>query len=163
MHKTDFLGNELNYECLGCSIHNKEIEIPGGIIFESDKFIVHQDPFIPLPGFLIFSSKRHIKSISEMSVSEYDEFFRIVEKARNIIKKFIPIHQITVVQEDNSEHFNLWFFPWTSEIIEDYGEPDTRKVSYILEDLRARKIDGKNWKILSNLIKLITKSMNKED
>ncbi len=160
MKKTDFLGNELIFECLSCSIANKKTEIPGGLIFESKNFAVYQDPFVPLPGFLVFSSKRHIKAINEMSVKEYNEFFALVEKGRKIIKKYIPMEKITVVQEDKAEHFNIWFFPWTKEIVTNYGEPDKRKLAYILNDLRSEKITPAKWKELSETVEIIKKEIN---
>ena len=49
----DFLGNEWKYECMGCSISNGEIKIPGGIIYEGKYTMLVADPEIPIPGFLI--------------------------------------------------------------------------------------------------------------
>jgi hypothetical protein len=160
MRELDFSGKVIEFECFGCDIQKGNIEIPGGIIIESESFIVHQDPFIPVAGFLVFSSKRHIGSIVEMTMEEYDEFFRIVEKSRIALQKTIPLKSITVVQEDNSEHFNLWFFPWTEEICSEFGDPDLQNVPFILETLKQRKINIKEQKILLNMLKLIKKNLS---
>ena len=30
----DFLGNKVNYDCMGCAITQKKIKIPGGSIYD---------------------------------------------------------------------------------------------------------------------------------
>jgi hypothetical protein len=62
----DFLGQNWETNCLGCSIGNKEIVPPGDIILESTGFVMHLDPEIPIIGFLIISPKQHIRSITEL-------------------------------------------------------------------------------------------------
>ena len=69
----DFLGNEWDIDCMGCAIGDGSMFVPGGLIQRTDYFCVHQDPLIPLTGFLVIASKRHIRSISEMGQTEYDE------------------------------------------------------------------------------------------
>lgn len=39
----DFLGKKLEYECMGCAISNRDIEVPGGIIYEDESFMIQQD------------------------------------------------------------------------------------------------------------------------
>jgi len=78
----DFMNNEWNCECIGCSIGNGEIVPPGGIIADTKNFVLHQDPEVPIGGFLIIASKKHIKSISELSLEESTELFELVYRAR---------------------------------------------------------------------------------
>lgn len=66
----DILGKEWNCECIGCSIGTGEITPPGEVIMSTDNFVLHEDPEIPIKGFLIVASKKHIKSISELSLEE---------------------------------------------------------------------------------------------
>ena len=61
MTKTsDFLGNEWTIDCMGCAISNGSMLVPGGMIQRTKNFCVHQDPLIPLPGFLVIASIRQI-------------------------------------------------------------------------------------------------------
>lgn len=53
----DILGKEWNCKCIGCSIGNDEITPPGEIIMSTENFVLHQDPEIPIKGFLIIASK----------------------------------------------------------------------------------------------------------
>ena len=50
----DFLGHEWTYDCMGCAIADGSMLPPGGFIKQTEHFVVHQDPLIPLPGFLAF-------------------------------------------------------------------------------------------------------------
>jgi diadenosine tetraphosphate (Ap4A) HIT family hydrolase len=82
----DILGKEWNCKCIGCSIGNGEIKPPGEIIMNTDNFVLHQDPEIPIKAFLIIASKKHIKSISELTFEESQELFDLVYKARMALK-----------------------------------------------------------------------------
>lgn len=53
----DILGNKWTYECLGCSISNKSVTPPGGIIYDGRYFILAADTEVPIPGFLIITCK----------------------------------------------------------------------------------------------------------
>lgn len=65
----DFLGNQWDCDCLGCSIGNGSIIPPGGIIKTTNHFVLHQDPEIPIHGFLIVASRDHIKLMKKGSVN----------------------------------------------------------------------------------------------
>ena len=107
MKTKDFLGNEWNHDCMGCAINNQSMSVPGGFIQKTSHFCVHQDPLIPLPGFLVIASLRHIRSISEMRESEYDEFSELVRITHHAIKEATQIECLTIVQEESSIHFHL--------------------------------------------------------
>ena len=74
MKSNDFLGNEWDVDCMGCAISNGSMQVPGGFVQKTSYFAVHQDPLIPLPGFFVIGSLRHIRSMSEMQDVEYQEY-----------------------------------------------------------------------------------------
>jgi len=118
MKTKDFLGQEWDIDCMGCAIKDQSMTIPGSFIKKTQHFLVHQDPLIPLPGFLVIASTRHIRSISDMDNIEYDEFAKLIRDVHNAIKKVTRVEYLTLVQEERSAHFHLWFFPWTQEVID---------------------------------------------
>ena len=83
----DFLGNKWNYECMGCAISNKQITIPGGIIYEGKYTLLGADPEIPIPGFLILTIKRHVNSFSQLSKEERYEVTDIIFYAEKALKE----------------------------------------------------------------------------
>jgi diadenosine tetraphosphate (Ap4A) HIT family hydrolase len=114
----DILGKQWNCKCIGCSIGNGEITPPGEIIMSTKNFVIHQDPEIPIKAFLIIASKKHIKSISELTCEESQELFELVYKARMALKSIKDIKEVTIIQEERSGHFHLWLLPryeWMDE------------------------------------------------
>jgi len=149
---TDFLGQVWDIECMGCAIGKGTMQVPGGFIQRTPHFCVHQDPLVPIEGFLVIASKRHIRSISEMHDAEYEELSRLIRIVLFAIKKATGVEELTLVQEERSAHFHLWFFPWTQEIVERYGEPSLTKIRDIMSEYRARPIDPSKWKELETVI-----------
>lgn len=114
----DILGKEHNCKCIGCSIGNGEIIPPGGIIMSTENFVLHQDPEIPIKAFLIIASKKHIKSLSELTCEESQELFSLVYRARMALKSIKDIKEVSIIQEERSGHFHLWLLPryeWMDE------------------------------------------------
>lgn len=107
----DFMNNEWSCKCIGCAIGSGQIIPPGGIITETKNFVLHQDPEVPVKGFLIIASKNHIKSISELTLEESSELFQLVYIARSAMKNIGDINEVTIIQEERSRHFHLWLLP----------------------------------------------------
>lgn len=57
----DFMNNEWNSECIGCEIGKGAIIPPGGIIKETENFLIQQDLEVPIKGFLNNSIKKTYK------------------------------------------------------------------------------------------------------
>ena len=155
MKTSDLLGNEWEYECMGCAISDQSMSVPGGFICQTQYFCVHQDPLIPLEGFLVIASRRHIQSISEMNNVEYQELSILIRNTQAAIKTATQIRYLTIVQEESSMHFHLWFFPWTQSVLAQYGKPSLTKIRDIMVDLRKQPIDQARWKELKESIEKI--------
>ena len=155
MKTRDFLGNEWEIDCMGCAISNGSMLVPGGMIQRTPSFCVHQDPLVPLPGFLVIATIRHIRSISELHEIEYEEFSRLVKTTHLAIKEATGVEYLTIVQEESSAHLHLWFFPWTRRVIEQYGAPSLTKIREIMADQRKQPIGKKEWKELEKSIEKI--------
>ena len=152
MKARDFLGNEWDIDCMSCAISDQSMSVPGGLIQKTDCFCVHQDPLIPLPGFLVIASLRHIQSISEMCETEYGELSTLIRNTHHAIKEATKIEYLTIVQEESSIHFHLWFFPWTRNVIEQYGHPTLAKIREIMAEYKKQPIDETEWKELRKSI-----------
>ena len=152
MKTSDFLGNEWDIDCMGCAISAQSMSVPGGFIRKTQYFCVHQDPLIPLPGFLVIASQRHIQSISELQASEYEEFSRLVRITHHAVKEVTQIEHLTIVQEESSVHFHLWFFPWTQNVINRYGQPSLTKIREIMTASRKQQIVESEWEELQKTL-----------
>lgn len=107
----DFINNEWSCKCIGCAIGTGEVVPPGGIIAETKNFVIHQDPEVPIKGFLIIASKKHIQSISQITPEESSELFDLLYRARLTMKNTGYINEVTVIQEERSGHFHIWLLP----------------------------------------------------
>lgn len=132
---------------------------PGGLIRQTEHFCVHQDPLIPLPGFLVIGARRDIHSLAEMTNAEYQEFAALLRETELAIHAATGVEHLTMVQEEHSVHFHLWFFPWTAEVIEKYGPPSLEKIRAIMADTRQQTLGQDEWKALAASIEKIKVAM----
>ena len=121
MSRKDILGNDIKNDCVGCAIVNGEINLPGGIIYDGKSIILAADPEIPIPGFLIITSKRHAQSFSELSLEERTEIGNTIVLAEKAIKGLNIADTVTLVQEERSKHFHIWIFPNQEWMQEKFG------------------------------------------
>ena len=119
--RKDFFGNEINCDCIGCAIAKESLLLPGGIIYDGKSIILGADPEIPIPGFLVITSKRHMSSFSELSREERIEIGDVLVEAEKAIKELGISDEITLVQEERSSHFHIWIFPTYNWMIEKFG------------------------------------------
>lgn len=108
----DFMGNELSFECLGCAIVKGEILPPGGILLETEDFLVHQDPLVPIDGFLIITVKKHVSSITELTAEQRYRLIDLLNDGICLLKQVHVADEITIIQEERSSHLHFWLFPW---------------------------------------------------
>jgi diadenosine tetraphosphate (Ap4A) HIT family hydrolase len=128
MEINDILNQKWNVGCIGCAIGRGEMIPPGGVIAENRSFYMHQDPEIPIPGFLIIAPRKHVHAIVDLTADEYADFSSLLQSGRKLLTRLPDIRSVTVIQEEHSSHFHLWLFPWYDWMVEKYGK---RSLSHI--------------------------------
>lgn len=144
----------INKRCTGCSVANKEISLVGGFIYETENFILLQDPEVPIKGFLIIQSKNHLRKLIDFNKKEQMELFELINEARFALDKLDICKAVTIVQEERSKHFHIWLFPnyeWMQEkfgkgiiylrdineyVIENATEEDKKEVLEVVQKLK---------------------------
>lgn len=151
----DFLGNEWNYDCMGCAISNGDIKIPGGIIYEGKHTILGTDPEIPIPGFLIVNIKRHVNSFSELNREERNEIGDVIAYAEKALKELRIVEEVTLVQEERSKHLHIWIFPNHSWMTEKFG----KGITYLREisEYAQKNVNEEQIKEALNVVEKIRK------
>lgn len=149
---TDFLGNHYKYDCMGCSMTKGEIVPPGGFVYETEYFLVGQDPEIPIEGFLVINSKRHVNSLTQLSDIERHQLVELLNIGISAIKSLKITTEVTLVQEERSKHFHVWIFPNQPWMLEKFG----KGVSY-LRDISAYAQENSNKEGISNILNSIEK------
>jgi hypothetical protein len=87
-----------------------------------------------------------------MQEAEYKEFSLLVKTTHNAIKETTKTEYLTIVQEENSIHFHLWFFPWTQHVIEHYGQSSLARIREIMADYRKQPVNESEWKEIEKSI-----------
>jgi len=135
----DLTGKTKKIACLGCAREKGEIDL--GNITKSEYFDAHQDYEIPIPGFVIISSRRHIQSIDEFTEDEQGDFIKFLCRMRSAMRKVLGIETIYLFQsEDTIHHFHVWLIPRYDWMTEKFGrkiESVRPIVNYSKEFLRT--------------------------
>ena len=97
--------------CTSCALQRGEKESIGGIIAATNYFEARQDYAVPIPGFIIISSKRHIQSIDECTQEERYDFIEFLHKIRCALRQTVAVHTVYIIQEEDAKHFHVWLFP----------------------------------------------------
>ncbi|QQS16135.1 MAG: diadenosine tetraphosphate hydrolase [Candidatus Moraniibacteriota bacterium] len=142
MKITNYQGAPSDISCLGCAREEGKIERVGDI-FTTAYFDVHQDFEIPIPGFIIISSRRHIRSIDELTNEEKIDFINTVTSTRTAMRKTLGIDTVYLIQEeDSAHHFHLWIFPRYLWMSEKFGTktPSLRPImEYARENMKTKE------------------------
>lgn len=161
MKITNIYNQEETVKCLSCDLVNRKIPVPGGSIFESKYFDAQQDFEIPIPGFVIVVSKRHIKSIDEFNEEESADFMSFMVKIRKAMRNVLGIECVYLIQEEDTEHhFHVWIFPITQDFREKYGK-GIENVRPYMEYARAELKTKENLEIVESATRKLREYLSK--
>lgn len=137
----DLKGQEKKITCLGCAREKGEVTL--GNIIKTKHFDAHQDYEIPIPGFVIISSRRHIQSVDEFTDEEQRDFIEFLCRLRSAQRQVLGIDVVYIVQEeDTSHHFHVWMFPRYDWMAKKFGRkiPSVRPImEYARENLKTKE------------------------
>ncbi|MGM0897853.1 MAG: HIT family protein [Bacillota bacterium] len=105
-------GETVEVECLSCALVGGLIEPEGGVVVESEHFHAHQDVAYPIPGLIILASKRHLKSLDELTEAERFDYITVLSKIRKAQRDVLGIESVYYFyNEDTTHHFHTWMVP----------------------------------------------------
>lgn len=137
-------------KCIGCALQNGELKRVGEKVGETKSFDVEQDFETPIPGFMIISSKKHIKGIEDLSESERKEFIDLLYNVRKAMTSALGVEYAHIIQKEDTfiarSHFHVWLFP-RYDWMKQFGDKIS-SVTSIIEYAR------KNMKTQENLAKV---------
>jgi len=152
----DILGRKWKYKCMGCSISKYDIDPPGGIIYENDFFLVHQDPEVPIKGFIVLTCKQHFNSINDLNDEQRSKLMKLINEVIRYLKELKVTEQVTIVQEEQSKHLHIWIFPHHSWMDDKFG----KGVSY-LRDICEYAQANSTQNEISEILNIVNKLRNK--
>lgn len=105
-------GETVEVGCLSCALVNGLIEPEGGVVMETEHFHAHQDVAYPIPGLIILASKRHLKSLDELTEEERIDYITVLAEIRKAQRNVLGIESVYYFyNEDTTHHFHTWMVP----------------------------------------------------
>ncbi len=156
-------GIKKSIDCIGCALQRGEIKCLGEKVGETKNFDVQQDYEIPIPGFMILASKKHLKGIEDFSERERKEYVEFLFRIRKAMTKVLGVEFSYVVQEEDSisssSHFHVWLFP-RYDWMEKFGR-GVKSVVPIMEYARNNMKTKQNLEKVVDIAKKIKKELAK--
>lgn len=151
----DYEGTPKQVSCIGCHLKRNKKDL----IFETNNFLVMQDFEIPIKGFLVISSKRHIIGVGDFNNDEKLEFIELLSSLRKLLGKVLRIKYFdylysekTFESEINPSHFHIALLPNYSWM---KGMNYKEILSYAKNNLRTEKNIAQIKKINKKIKNLI--------
>lgn len=159
----DLTGKEQEFEgCMACTLNKGELELFGGVIYQNDYFMVAQDFEVPINGFIIISTKRHVSSINEFSETEKFEFVMLLDKVLKTLKDIGIAKEFILLQGERSDvHFHMSLFPRHDWMSEKFGRV-VSSMKQIQEYAMANMRTPENIKLIAETCKMLKEKLNKE-
>ena len=154
----DIFNNKISFNCMGCDIANHKMIPPGGYVYEDDLINVSADPLIPIVGFMVLGINRHINSLSQMSENELFKVVDVLNKTVTIVKEVCNIETVTIIQEEESNHFHIWILP-NYEWMKQFGK-GCIGIKEKIEYSKKHNNDINQNKILETIIRIKQRFIN---
>lgn len=160
--RTITLANDetVEVECLSCALVNGLIEPEGGVVVETEHFHAHQDVAYPIPGLIILASKRHLKSLDELTEAERLDYITILSEIRKAQRDVLGIESVYYFyNEDTTHHFHTWMVP-RYEWMYEFGR-SVESVRPVLLHARNEMNDEANLKSVRQAISELTEELKR--
>ena len=140
----DLTGQEQTLNgCLCCEIANEKLVPFGGILYKNQYFTIAQDFELPIDGFIIISSIRHIEKLTDLTNNERFDLINLINKTLNILRENQIAEEFNVIlEEKQGYHFHIWLMPRHKWMIEKFGKvlKNIKQIQdYALDNLRTKE------------------------
>lgn len=149
-------------DCLGCFVVNnfENHNFLSGQILKTRSFTVAQDFELPINGFVVISSNRHLLSINEMTSEEKIELITLIDIVISSLKKLNVCPEYDVVWEEKDTcHFHAWLMPKHKYLLEAIGSNIMKKIGQTFNYAKANLRTEKNLKTIFETIKVLRKEL----
>ncbi|MDE0582325.1 diadenosine tetraphosphate hydrolase [Planococcus sp. A6] len=153
-------GETVEVECLSCALVDGLIEPEGGVVVETAHFHAHQDVAYPIPGLIILASKRHLKSLDELTEEERVDYITVLSEIRKAQRNVLGIESVYYFyNEDTTHHFHTWMVP-RYEWMYEFGR-SVESVRPVLLHARNEMNDEANLRSVKQTIAALTEELKR--
>ena len=162
-----FDGNMVDFgDCMGCTIANSfsgKSEVLGQVI-KTKNFNIAQDSELPIDGFMVIGSVRHIKSINEMIMEEKQELIILIDETIRALKKLGVCDEYDVVwEEKEGSHFHVWLMPRHKYLLDAMGTNIIKKVGELFDYAKENLRTEENLKKVFDTIEKLKKELQQNE
>ena len=128
-------------DCMGCTIAKSfEENTPiSGQVIKTNNFNIAQDSELPIDGFIVIGSNRHICSINEMTCEEKHELIVLIDEVIANLKELNVCQQYNVIwEEKEGNHFHVWLMPRHKYLLEAMGTNPIKKIGELFDYARNK-------------------------
>lgn len=146
--------------CMGCTKAKNagKPNLNPGEIVRTKNFDISQDFELPINGFIVIGSIRHIETINEMTAEEKQELITLIDVVIMSLKKLNVCSQYDIVwEEKDNNHFHVWLMPRHKYLLEAMGTNIIKKIGELFNYAKNNLRTEENLKtIYSTIEKLRT-------
>lgn len=149
-------------DCMGCTkaINNGNTEINPGEIMRTKNFDISQDFELPINGFIVIGSIRHIESINEMTMEEKKELIELIDIIIKSLKKLNVCSQYDVVwEEKDNNHFHVWLMPRHQYLLDAMGTNIMKKIGELFNYAKNNLRTEENLKSINETIEKLKQEL----
>lgn len=163
MKVVDMTGKEVEvHDCLGCEISKGKLDVFGGLLFKGKSFSVAQDFELPINGFLIIFSNRHVEKLNELDFDEQIELTKLVSKTLKILQEnHVAEEYNLILEEKKGYHFHVWLMPRHKWMIERFGKV-LKNIKQIEDYAISSMKTEENFEEIKRTCDLVRTQLNKE-
>ncbi|MGW0230928.1 HIT family protein [Actinopolymorpha singaporensis] len=111
--------------CLGCDLLAGRRELPGGVIHQTDHWVVNHVVGPLNLGTLVVAPRRHMVAVAELSVEAAEELGRVLRDASRMVEALCEPEQVYVCQWSHGEparkHLHFVVQPVTTDVVRAFG------------------------------------------
>ena len=146
-------------DCMGCAIANSDTLNPGPVI-KTKNFDISQDFELPINGFIVIGSKRHISSINEMTEEEKIELITLIDIVVKSLKKLNVCSKYSVVWDEKPEmHFHAWLMPKHEYLLDVIGTNPLKKIGELFAHARSNLSTKENLQAVEKTTQELKKEL----
>ena len=147
--------------CMSCEIADGNLVPFGGILYRTDNFAVMQDVELPINGFIVIASIRHLEKFTELTEDEQIELTKLINKTLNILRNNGVAEEFNIILEEKKNyHFHIWLMPRHKWMIEKFGKvlKNIKGIQeYAIENMKTKE----NLQDIMKTCELVKRELNK--
>ncbi|MFI5734264.1 HIT family protein [Kribbella sp. NPDC051587] len=111
--------------CLGCDVVSCRLPVPGGILHQTDSWVVNHVVGPMNLGTLVLSPRDHVIAVAELTIEAANELGPLLRRTAQVVEAILKPEQTYVSSwahgDNGRKHLHIVVQPVTSAVVAQYG------------------------------------------